>query len=83
MGGLTANLSGEPSSDLRIDVEEGFHADAQLFFDFFFRPFQDVHRHVGFAPILQVKGGLPYFGHLVSGQQTHSVYQSQIGHAPL
>ena len=71
------------SSYLRINIEKRFHADPQLFFDLFLRAFEHVHRYVSLTPVLQLQRRFAHSGNLIRGQQTHTIYQSQICHASL
>ena len=66
--------------DLRVEVEEGLNAQAQLFLDRFPRALKNVHRYVSFVAVLQSDRSIAYARDFVSRKQTHSVHQCQICH---
>src|ERR1035437_9106726 len=49
-------------SDLGIEIEKRLHARSQLPLDLLFRALDNMQRHVGLAPILQLYRTLAYFG---------------------
>ncbi len=69
--------------DLRIKVEEGLNAVAQLRLNTLPAAFQDVHRHLRLVTVLQRHRGRLHTRHLIGGQQTHSIHQHQICHGAM
>jgi hypothetical protein len=65
---------------LRVEVEEGVDAHAQLSFDLFAGAFQHVHGHVGFVAVGEFERGVLHLGDFALGQEAQSVDQSQICH---
>ena len=73
---LRMGLGRAVTSDLRVQIEKCVNTLAQLFFNVFLRPLNDVQRDPGLTAILELDRGLSYLFNLVRGQQAQSVNQS-------
>src|SRR5205085_2431328 len=66
--------------NLRIKIEERFHARAQLLFDLFLAALEQMHGDVRFALVLQLDRRLAELLNVVRGQQPHAIDQRQLRH---
>jgi len=60
-------------SNLRIEIEEGLQAGLQLFFNFIFAAFEDVHGHVSLTAILEFESCVTNFCNFFRRQQPQSI----------
>jgi hypothetical protein len=60
---------------LRVEVEEGVEAHAELRFDLLAATLEDVHGDVRFIAILEGDGRVTDLRYLIGGQKSHSVDQ--------
>jgi hypothetical protein len=68
-----AGMSGGGRLDLRVEVEEGFDAVAELGLDLLAATFEDVHGDLGLIAILEDDGcGLDCFD-FIGGEEPHSI----------
>jgi len=68
------------TSYLRVEVEEGVDGVAELGLNLLAAAFEDVHGGVCLVAVLKVDGRVSDGGDLISGEQTHSIDEREIGH---
>src|ERR1019366_4437945 len=69
-----------PVSYLRIDVEKSRETRLELLLNLVFATLENVHGDTSILPIFQLDRGRAHLRHLVGGQQTQTVHQSQVCH---
>jgi len=66
--------------DFWIKIEKRIQAVFQLFFDFLFRAFKNMHGHAGATSIVELEGRVANFRDFFCGQEPQSVNECQISH---
>src|SRR5579875_1162323 len=69
--------------DLRVEVEEGVEAHAQLRLDLLAAAFEHVHGYMRFVAVLEFDASFADRCDFIRRQQPHTVYQCQICHMPI